>query len=60
MGPERGLPNVNRPPPNLTLMVLGKAMTSVFWASANKPLQETLARLVREIEENEAGDGQSR
>ena len=57
---SRGLPNVNRPPPNLALLVLGKAMAQMYWPAASTPLPEALAVIVRELERLEARNGQSR
>jgi hypothetical protein len=51
------LPRVDEPPPNLALMVLGKALAQAYLEPINQPLPPALARIVREIEEREADAG---
>jgi hypothetical protein len=48
------LPRVDEPPPNLALMVLGKALAQAYREPAEGPLPPALARIVRTIEEREA------
>lgn len=58
------LPRVDEPPPNLALMVLGKALAQAYSEPVDQPLPATLARIVHEIERREvrgpqpAGDGE--
>jgi hypothetical protein len=48
------LPRVDEPPPNLALMVLGKALAQAYLEPIDRPLPPALAKIVREIEEREA------
>lgn len=48
------LPRVDEPPPNLALMVLGKALAQAYSEPIGQPLPATLARIVDEIERREA------
>ena len=48
------LPRVDEPPPNLALMVLGKALAQAYAEPVDQPLPATLARIVDEIERREA------
>jgi hypothetical protein len=48
------LPRVDEPPPNLALMVLGKALAQAYAEPVDQPLPSTLARIVDEIERREA------
>jgi hypothetical protein len=49
---DRGgrLPRVDEVPANLALMVLGKALARVYEAEDARPLPDSLARILREIE----------
>ena len=54
------LPRVDEPPPNLALMVLGKALAQAYAEPVDQPLPATLARIVDEIERREANDPERR
>lgn len=54
------LPRVDARPPNLVLMLIGKALAETYRDTMNQPLPEPLARIVREIESREARDGRAR
>jgi hypothetical protein len=47
------LPRVDETPPNLALMVLGRALAEVYRDTIGQPLPEPLARILREIEDRE-------
>jgi hypothetical protein len=51
------LPHVE-PPPNLAVMIVGKALAEAYRAAMDGPLPERLTRILREIEEREIMDGQ--
>jgi hypothetical protein len=51
------LPDGEEPAPNL-LMILGKALADAFRDAVEEPLPEGLSRILREIEEWGAADGQ--
>jgi hypothetical protein len=51
------LPDGEEPAPNL-LMILGKALADAFRDAVEEPLPEGLSRILREIEERGAADGQ--
>jgi hypothetical protein len=53
------LPRVDELPPNLALMMLGKALAQAY-EDADAPLPPSLAELVRQIEQYEAQDRRSR
>jgi hypothetical protein len=53
------LPRVDEPPPNLALMVLGKALAQAYAEPVDQPLPATLASIVSEIEEREARNQRS-
>ena len=50
---EPRLPRIDDPPPNLALMVIGKALATAYRSSTDEPLPRTLAAIVREIEQRE-------
>jgi hypothetical protein len=50
---DRRLPRVDEIPPNLALMVLGKALAEAYCDTVGQPLPEPLARILREIEDRE-------
>jgi hypothetical protein len=50
------LPHVNEPPPNLALMIVGKALADAYRESVHAPLPECLALILRELEKREAAD----
>ena len=50
---EPRLPRIDDPPPNLALMVIGKARATAYRSSTKEPLPRTLAAIVREIERRE-------
>jgi hypothetical protein len=50
------LPRVDKPPPNLVLMLIGKALAETYRDAMDQPLPEPLARIVRDIETREAPD----
>ena len=52
------LPHVDEPPPNLAVMIVGKALAEVYRESIGDLLPERLAHILREIEEREVMDGQ--
>jgi hypothetical protein len=52
------LPHVDEPPPNLAVMIVGKALAEAYRAAMDGPLPERLTRILREIEEREIMDGQ--
>jgi hypothetical protein len=52
------LPRVDQPPPNLALMIVGKALAAAYREAGDDPLPEGLTRLLRELEEREAADRQ--
>jgi hypothetical protein len=41
------------PQPNLALMMIGKALAQAYRPSADQPLPETLARIVKELARRE-------
>lgn len=51
------LPDVDEPPPNLALMIVGKALADAYRDAVEEPLPECLSRILREIEERAAADG---
>ena len=50
------LPRVDKPPPNLVLMLIGKALAETYRDAMNQSLPEPLARILREIEIREGPD----
>ena len=52
------LPHVDKPPPNLAVMIVGKALAEAYRESIGDPVPEPLTRILREIEEREVMDGQ--
>ena len=50
------LPQIEELPPNLALMILGKALTESYRDTIEQPLPELLARLVQQIEKSYGGD----
>jgi hypothetical protein len=52
------LPHVDQLPPNLALMIVGKALAAAYREAGDDPLPEGLTRILRELEEREAADGQ--
>jgi hypothetical protein len=52
------LPRVDEPPPNLAVMIVGKALAEAYREALDGSLPERLARILREIEEREVMDGQ--
>jgi hypothetical protein len=52
-GPK--LPRIDDPPPNLALMVIGKALAKAYQSSLEEPLPRTLAAIARDIEAREKG-----
>jgi hypothetical protein len=50
---EVHLPRVDEPPPNLALMVIGRALAQVYGEVGARPLPEPLARIMLRIEERE-------
>lgn len=51
------LPRVDEPPPNLTLLIVGKALAETYRATLDEPLPEGLAHVMRLIEERATADG---
>jgi len=52
------LPDGEEPAPNLALMILGKALADAYRDAVEEPLPEGLSRILREIEERAAAEGQ--
>ena len=52
---EPRLPRIDHPPPNLALLVIGKALAKAYQSSMEEPLSRALAAIVREIEAMEKG-----
>ena len=52
------LPHADEPPPNLAVVILGKALAEACREARDGPLPERLARILREIEDWEVMDGQ--
>jgi hypothetical protein len=50
---DRRLPHVDDLPPNLVLMVIGKALAQAYGTQETRPLPPKLHRIVREIERRE-------
>ena len=52
------LPHADEPPPNLAVLMVGKALAEACREAVAGPVPERLARILREIEEREVMDGQ--
>ena len=52
------LPHVEEPPPNLALMIVGRALADTYREAVDGPLPECLTRILSELEQREADDGQ--
>jgi hypothetical protein len=52
------LPHVDEPPPNLAVMIVGKALAEAYREALEGPLPKRLTRILRKIEEPEVMDGQ--
>jgi hypothetical protein len=50
---DRHLPRVDETPPNLALMVLGRALAEAYRDTVGQPLPEPLDRILRAIEDRE-------
>jgi hypothetical protein len=50
---EARLPRIDEPPPNLALMVIGRALAQAYGEVGARPLPEPLARIVLQIEHRE-------
>jgi hypothetical protein len=50
---EVHLPRINEPPPNLALMVIGRALAQAYGEVGARPLPEDLGHILLQIEERE-------
>ena len=52
------LPHVDEPPPNLALMIVGKALADTYREAVDDPFPECLTRILDDLEQWETNDGQ--
>jgi hypothetical protein len=58
IGDDIRLPHVDKTPPNLALMILGKALADTYGEGIDGPMPERLRRVLRELEERESDNGE--